>query len=45
VGQFAGTENRKPAKLTECHDDGTIDGDPDASTTERGDHVSVCRIF
>ncbi len=43
MGQFAGTENRSPAKVTECHDDGTGGEDPGASTTERGDQVSVCR--
>jgi hypothetical protein len=43
MDQPAGTENRTPAKLTDCHDDDTTGEDPDASTTERGDQVSVCR--
>ena len=43
TGQFAGTENRSPAKVTYCHDDGTAGEDPGASTTERGDQASVCR--
>ena len=39
--QFAGTENRSPAKLTDCHDDGTDGADPDASATARGERVRV----
>jgi hypothetical protein len=43
MGQFAGTEYRSPAKFTERHDEGTAGAVPEASTTERGDQVSVCR--
>jgi len=43
TGQFAGAEKRSPAKVTCCHDDGIAGEDPGASTTERGDQVSVCR--
>ena len=43
TGQFAGAENRSPAKVTCCHDDAIASEDPRASTTERGDQVSVCR--
>jgi hypothetical protein len=43
TGQFAGTENRSPANLTDCHDDGTTGEDADASTTERGERVRVFR--
>ncbi len=43
TGQFAGAEKRSPAKDTCCHDDGIAGEDPGASTTERGDQVSVCR--
>jgi len=43
MGQLAGTENRNPEKLTDCQDDGIAGDDPGASTTERGDQVSVCR--
>ena len=42
MGQFVGTENRSPAKVTCCHDAGTAGEDPAANTTERGDQVSVC---
>jgi hypothetical protein len=43
TGQSAGTENCKPAKVTERHDDGTGGAVLAASTTERGEKVSVCR--
>jgi hypothetical protein len=45
TGQSAGAEKTSPAKLTDCHDDGTAATGPDASKTERGDLMSVCRAF
>ena len=41
MGQFAGTENRNPAKLTCCHDAGIAGAGPDASATTRGERDRV----
>jgi hypothetical protein len=41
MGQFVGTEKRSPAKLAECHDNGTTGAGPETSTTARGETASV----
>jgi hypothetical protein len=41
TGQLAGTENRKPAKATGRHDDGTAGAPPEARATARGEQVRV----
>jgi len=44
MGQFAGTEKRNPANVTDCHDDGTDGAGPEARAVVRGDRVTVARM-
>jgi hypothetical protein len=44
IGQSAGTEKCNPAKVTDCHDDGTAGAGSEARATTRGERVKVLTI-